>query len=57
MSFSELEQFSLDVQRQYVLSLPDGDLRRIVRERLRQWRHRFVPANAGGVGGGGMNDA
>ena len=45
VSFSELEQFSQDVQRQYVLSLPDGDLRRIVRERLKQWQQRFVPAD------------
>jgi SpoVK/Ycf46/Vps4 family AAA+-type ATPase len=41
LSFSELEQFSLDVQRQYVLRLPDADIRRIVRERLEQWQHRF----------------
>ncbi len=45
LSFSELEQFSLDVQRQYVLRLPDGDARRIVGERLKQWHHRFS-ANA-----------
>lgn len=41
LSFSELEQFSLDVQRQYVLRLPDADIRSIVRERLEQWQHRF----------------
>ena len=41
LSFSELEQFSLDIQRQYVLGLPDADIRRIVRERLDQWQHRF----------------
>lgn len=39
-SFSELEQFALDVQRQYVLQLPGGDVRKIVRDRLNQWRHR-----------------
>lgn len=41
LSFSELEQFSLDVQRQYVLHLPDADIRRIVCERLEQWQQRF----------------
>ena len=43
LSFAELEQFGLDVQRHYVLRLPDGDVRAIVTERLRQWRKR-VPA-------------
>lgn len=42
LSFSELEQFSLDVQRQYVLRLPEGDVRNIVSERLRQWQHRVL---------------
>jgi len=40
-SFSELEQFGEDVQRRYVLSLPDADIRGVVRERLNQWKHRF----------------
>jgi SpoVK/Ycf46/Vps4 family AAA+-type ATPase len=41
LSFAEMEQFALDVQRQYVLQFPDGDIRRIVKERLNQWQHRF----------------
>jgi len=41
LSFSELEQFSLDVQRRFVLSLPNADIRRIVKERLKQWEARF----------------
>jgi SpoVK/Ycf46/Vps4 family AAA+-type ATPase len=41
LSFSEVEQFSLDVLRQYTLHLPDADIRGIVGERLRQWQHRF----------------
>jgi hypothetical protein len=41
LSYSELEQFSLDVQRRYLLSLPNGDIRRIVNERLTQWQERF----------------
>ena len=40
LSFSELEQFGLDVQRQYVLTLPDGNIRAIVAERLKQWQCR-----------------
>ena len=43
LSFAELEQFGLDIQRRYVLGLPDGDVRAIVAERLKQWRKR-VPA-------------
>lgn len=41
LSFSELEQFGLDVQRQYVLHLPDSNIRRIVGDRLKQWKTRF----------------
>lgn len=41
LSFSELEQFGLDVYRQDVLRLPDADLRNIVSDCLRQWQHRF----------------
>ena len=37
-SYAELEQFAQDVRRRYVLALPDGDLGRIVRTRLAQWR-------------------
>ena len=40
LSFSELEQFALDVQRQYVLALPCRDVRAIVGERLKQWKDR-----------------
>ena len=43
-SFSELEQFALEVHRQIVLRLPDGDASAIVAERLRQWRSRSGPA-------------
>ncbi|OGV65520.1 MAG: AAA family ATPase [Lentisphaerae bacterium RIFOXYC12_FULL_60_16] len=41
LSFSELEQFGLDVQRRYVLALPEGNIARIVGERLAQWEKRF----------------
>ncbi|MDO4716919.1 MAG: ATP-binding protein [Propionibacteriaceae bacterium] len=37
-SFSELEEFALDVRRRAVLELPDSNLRRIVQERLEHRR-------------------
>lgn len=37
-SFAELEEFALDVRRRAVLELPDTDVRRIVKERLENWR-------------------
>ena len=37
-SYSELEQFALDVRRRYILALPGGDLRTIANARLDQWR-------------------
>jgi hypothetical protein len=47
-TFADLEQFCHDVQRRYVLALPSADLRRIVDERLAQWKRRVGPANADG---------
>ena len=46
LSFAELEQFGLDVQRQYVLTLPDSDIRAIVAERLKQWQGRCRGASS-----------
>jgi hypothetical protein len=48
-SFSDLEQFCEDIQRRYVLALPEGNLQRIVLERLDQWRSRVTvdPAQDG----------
>lgn len=40
-NFSDLEQFCEDVQRRYVLSLPNAKLKDILRERLTQWESRF----------------
>ena len=42
-SFAELEQFALEVQRQHVLQLPDGDVPAIVAGRLRHWDSRSGP--------------
>jgi AAA+ superfamily predicted ATPase len=43
LSFAELEQFALDVQRRYVLAIPDADIRGIVSARLKQWTSRAMP--------------
>lgn len=40
-SFSDLEQFCEDIQRRYVLALPDANLKRIVADRIKQWQTRF----------------
>jgi AAA+ superfamily predicted ATPase len=40
ISFADLELFALDVQRRYVLALPDGDLQSIVSRLLKQWNAR-----------------
>lgn len=37
-SYSDLEEFALDVRRRAVLELPDSNLKRIVQERLEHWR-------------------
>jgi len=47
-TFADLEQFCQDVQRRYVLALPGADLKRIVAERLVQWKGRVGPATADG---------
>lgn len=47
LSFAEIEEFCLDVQRRYVLSLPRDELKPIVAERLKQWRTRYYPPTAG----------
>ncbi len=39
-SFAELEQFSLEVQRDYVLNLPTGNIKAIVAGRLKRWQER-----------------
>jgi len=40
-NFSELEQFGQDIQRRYVMTLPQANMQQIVKERLKQWKHRF----------------
>lgn len=43
LSFAELEEFCADVQRRYVLALPDAAPKTIVKERLAQWSKRYRP--------------
>ncbi len=40
-SFSEVEDFLGDVARRYVLSLPNVNMKKIVADRLEQWRRRY----------------
>lgn len=40
-NFSDLQQFCEDVHRRYILSLPSGNVKGIVRERLQQWHKKF----------------
>jgi SpoVK/Ycf46/Vps4 family AAA+-type ATPase len=44
-SFSELEEFGADVLRRQVLAAPDGNLRDIVRDRLKQWKASARPSS------------
>jgi hypothetical protein len=39
-SYSDLEQFCEDVHRRYVLSLPNGNIRAVIHDRLQQWKSR-----------------
>lgn len=41
-SFSDLEQFCEDIQRRYVLELPEANIKKIVADRLKQWKTRFT---------------
>ncbi len=43
LSFAELEQFALDVQRRYVLAMPNADMRDIVGDRLKLWASQATP--------------
>lgn len=40
LSFSELEEFTTDIRRQWVLRQPDPDITRLVRERVAIWDER-----------------
>ena len=44
LSFAELEEFALDVQRRYVLSTPGANIKSIVSRQLKQLKLRAVPS-------------
>jgi AAA+ superfamily predicted ATPase len=46
LSFSEVEEFGMDVLRRHVLETPQSDLKHIVKERLKQWQARFQPPDS-----------
>ena len=41
-SFAELEDFCADILRRHTLSLPDGDIKKIVDNQIKQWEARYV---------------
>ena len=43
LSFAELEEFALDIRRRYVLETPNGDLKKIVLNRLIEYQARYKP--------------
>jgi AAA+ superfamily predicted ATPase len=42
-SYSDIEDFVKDLARRYVLSTPNGDIQKLVRERLAAWKSRACP--------------
>lgn len=44
-SFSEIEEFILDIQRKYILSLPEVNVKKIVDESLSQLAHKYELKN------------
>jgi AAA+ superfamily predicted ATPase len=42
MSYSEIEEFALDIQRRYILSLPNANIKRIISERLKRKQVRSL---------------
>ena len=45
VNFAEAEEFATSVMRQYVLSLPDADVRKIVDQTLKTWKARTAKTN------------
>ncbi|SFB54121.1 AAA family ATPase [Algoriphagus aquimarinus] len=45
LSFSEIEEFVLDIQRKYILSLPEVDVKKIVDESLNQISNKYQLRN------------
>lgn len=47
LSFAEIEEFGNDVLRKAVLDSPNADVKSIINSRLRHWKGRFKPEQAG----------
>ncbi|MFA7482983.1 MAG: AAA family ATPase [Vulcanimicrobiota bacterium] len=41
LSFAEVEEFFLDIQRRYVLQQPEADMKALISQRLKQWASRL----------------
>lgn len=52
MSFSNLNDFGLDIRRKYVLSLPNTNTKKIVRSVLKNLRNQYVHSNLRGENNG-----
>jgi AAA+ superfamily predicted ATPase len=42
-SYAEVEDFTADVARRYVLEVPNANVKKIVQQRIAQWQQRFQP--------------
>jgi len=45
LSYAELEEFVAGITRRYVLTLPNADVKTIVKQQLKQWQSRFRPTS------------
>lgn len=46
VSFSEIEEFCLDIQRRYILAMGNETLKEITKKRLFYWKHKFQQNNS-----------
>lgn len=47
-NFAELEEFGADILRRWILTAPGADIKKIVRDRLAQWKSKGVPEQSAG---------
>jgi len=58
LSYAEAEEFAADVLRRHILSLPDSNLKKIVKTRLEAWQQRYIAKpEAAGADGHGISGA
>lgn len=41
LNFSEIEEFGVDVYRKYILELPDSNVKKIINQKLEQWKLKY----------------